>query len=231
MSISIVYDVTHANIGTVPAGAKLALYTTGSSDIQATAEDLAAHPGCVRIDQSPSITTVDTEADDYDVENGAITVAEIPVVIKAAIAHFRAGTRPGQRFPAIYVNQSNVHAVANSLMAGGVTSGPGFHLANWSISETTAIGDILAAAGPFPIVGVQFKSGTTFDTNVFSDAWLNNVSRPPASAVVAQIPPGQWKDPGQWVWPHGAKLAGTGLDGNFHEWDYNSSNGEWSRVS
>lgn len=179
--ISLVCDATHANIGHLPAGVLAAGYVTGSADIAWTAADWNAHLHAVRIDQSPVNTPADETADVLDFENGAATLADIVPWFKAALASYVKAARPGQRHPAIYASQSSLTAVANALVAGGVTdNGPGLWIANWNLTEATAVTDVMKASGPYPIIGVQFTNNGPYDTSVFSAAWLNAVSSPPA---------------------------------------------------
>ena len=179
MSVIIGYDVTHTFIEGAPKNALLALYVTGSDGIQATEADLLAHPNCLRIDQSTVITSVDVTADYFDVENGAITIAELPAVIKDAVAAHERADRPGQRYPSVYMSASNVTPVVNALIKAGINSGPGLIVANWNINQGQAAVDVQKASGPFPINGMQFKNAGTFDINVFSAAWVAAVSRKP----------------------------------------------------
>lgn len=182
VSITVAYDCTHSNLGHVPAG-QLAGYTTGSGGIAWTAADWAAHPGAVRIDQD--YAALDGTADVLDVEAGAATVADCPGWVKRARAAYASSARPGQRRPAIYVNQSNKSAVVNALISGGVTSGVGLWLANWSISEAVSAADVAAASGPFPLIGIQFTdAGGTYDTDVFSSSWLGAQSGVAGSTVL-----------------------------------------------
>src|SRR5215468_448871 len=116
IAVTPMYDATHANIGKLPRG-QAAGYTTGSADIRWTAADWAAHPGAVRIDQDWQ--AADPSADVLDVETGAATPAEVPGWFAQAKGDFAKAVRPGQRWPAIYVNQSNITAVANALTKGG----------------------------------------------------------------------------------------------------------------
>ena len=121
------YDATSTSYSHLPGG-QHAGYTTGSGGIAWTAAQSAASPGAVRIDQD--YQAVDHTADVLDVENGAATPADCPIWVKACLANYHSGARPGQRSPAIYVNGSNISAVVNSLIAdGGVTSGVGIWLA------------------------------------------------------------------------------------------------------
>lgn len=180
MSITLAYDVTHANLPSAPKGVQLFGYATGSGGIAWTAADWAAHPGAGRIDQD--VAASDGTADVLDVENGAVPVgsAEIARWAKVAMASFAAATRPGQREPAIYMSASNVTAVVNALIAGGVKSGVGLWVANWNMTQAQAVANVLAASGPFPVIGVQFRDAGPDDVDVFSSAWLAKVSAKPA---------------------------------------------------
>ena len=176
MSITVGYDAIHAHIGHLPPGAQVAGYSTGIGPaIKWTAADWSAHPGAVRIDQDPAAS--DPAADVLDVETGAATVADVPGWVTRAIKDYNSAARPGQRWPAIYVNGSNIHNVANALSAARLT-GIGLWLATWGTSEAQAIADVNAASGPYPLVGIQFASGAFYDTDVWSAAWLAGVSRP-----------------------------------------------------
>ena len=173
MSITIGYDAIRVNIGHLPPGAQVAGYSTGTGNVPWTAADWKAHPGAVRIDQDPAAS--DPTADVLDVENGAATVADCPGWVTRAIADFKAAKRPGQRWPAIYVNGSNIHNVANALSAAKLT-GIGLWLATWGTAEAQAISEVNSAGGPYPLVGIQFASGRYYDTDVWSAAWLADVS-------------------------------------------------------
>lgn len=173
MGITVVYDCIHNNIGRAPKGALLAGYTTGSAGIRWTNDDFNDHPGAIRIDQDfgskPS-------SDVLDVESGAATPADSPVWAKQALADFDSAARPGQRRPAIYMSASNVTPVVNALIAGGVKGGVGLWVANWNLTESQAIAEVTAAAGPFPVIGVQYSNGPFYDFDVFDGGWLADVS-------------------------------------------------------
>lgn len=175
MSVIVGHDAIHANIGHLPPGQE-AGYTTGTPNIRWTDADWAAHPGAVRICQDA--TDSDATADVLDVERYAATNAEAPVWARRARREFDSAARPGQREPAIYTSASNVTPLVNALIAGGVTSGVGLWVANWDLSQAQAYAEVVNAAGPFPIIGVQWANGTYYDTNVFSSAWLGKVSEP-----------------------------------------------------
>ena len=177
MSIVVGYDAIGANTAHLPQGAQAAGYTTGEPPVPWTAAQFAAHPGAVRIDQNPAAS--DPTADVLDVENGAATPGDCPGWVKRAIKDFDSAARPGQRWPCIYASQSNLTAVANALIAGGVPSGVFLWVANWSVSEAEAVAMLTRAGGPFPVVGVQFRSGGFYDTDIWSSAWLGRVSGHP----------------------------------------------------
>jgi hypothetical protein len=187
LSIQIAFDCTRANIGRAPGGL-LAGYTTGSSDIRWTAADWKAHPDAVRIDQDPAAS--DDTADVLDVEGGAATLADVPGWSKRALAAYRAGKRPGQRSPLIYMSQVNVTPVANVLAGAGLADGSvGLFIANWNLSRVQAAAEVLAASGPFPVHGLQFQNAGDFDIDVFSSAWLHNRAGVPKPAQQAFGPP------------------------------------------
>lgn len=168
------YDATHDNIDHLPSGGVDAGYTTGTPDIRWTGADWASHPAAVRICQDSAAS--DATADVLDVERYAATNAQAPGWYKRALGSFQTAARPGQRRPAIYTSADNVTPLVNALIAGGVRSGPGLVVANWNLTEHQAIADVLAASGPFPIVGVQFTSTQYYDIDVWASQWLGNVS-------------------------------------------------------
>lgn len=184
MSITLVYDCTTGNLSTVLGivgpNAQLAGYDTGAG-IKWTPAQFAAHPNAVHYDQDPDDS--DFTSDLLDVETRAGVIARAGNWYKNSLRNFQSGTRPGQRRPSIYSSASNITAVVNGLIAQGIKSGPGLLVANWSLSEAAAIDDVTKAAGPFPIIGVQFKTDGSFDTSVMSTTWLNQRSSKPATAA------------------------------------------------
>ena len=190
------YDAIRGNIPSLPQGApQYAGYSTGLGEVPWTEADFAGHATalgpCLRIDQDPAAS--DPTADILDVEDGAATIPDCPWWAKRALADFKSARRPGQRSPAIYCSASNVSAVVNSLISGGITSGIGLFVANWSLTEAQALADVLAAAGPFPITGIQFTDDGPYDTSVFSTAWLADQSGKPKPPVPPVIPAWQEK--------------------------------------
>lgn len=176
MSITIGYDATHANVSSLPRGAQVAGYVTGSPDIVWTAADWNAHPGALRIDQSPVNTPADETADILDFESGAANVGDIGPWTAAAMANWRKATRPGQRTPAIYGSLSVIPTIVGALKAAKLTN-VGIFLANWNLSLAAAETDLGTLFGGYPVVGVQFSSGATYDHDAFDSAWLKNVSK------------------------------------------------------
>lgn len=177
LGVTIAYDATTANFSQLPAG-QHAGYTTGAG-IAWTAAQWAADPGAVRICQSNGLT--DATADVADVESGAGQPSQVAGWAERTLANFKAGTRPGQRSPAVYCSQDSVTPVVNALIAGGVTSGVGLWIANWNLSEPASVAVVIAAAlgGPFPLVGIQFTDtggGGAYDTDIFALSWLSDQS-------------------------------------------------------
>jgi hypothetical protein len=168
------YDVTASNYALRPSSGQIALYVTGNDGIAASAAMLAANPKAIRIDQSPVITAIDTTADVYDLEAGAVTVAEIGQVIKDAWNNFNHAVRPGQRKPMVYMSASNLTPVANALVAAGTTSS--LFVAHWGVSLADATAQVGAATGPFPLDGFQYQNAGNYDLDVWSTDWLNTVS-------------------------------------------------------
>lgn len=184
MSFTLGFDAIAQNISHLPPGHQAAGYVTGTDGTGGTLAikwsdaELAAHPGVIRIDQSPVLTGIDETADVLDIENGAATIAEAATWYKAALANYFKAARPGQRHPAMYCSQSNVTPLVNQLTADGVKSGPNLWVANWSDTQSEAIAAVLGAGGPYPIIGIQFFSGAFIDFDVFDVGWLAKVSAP-----------------------------------------------------
>jgi hypothetical protein len=143
-----------------------------------TAADWSSHPRAVRICQDTRAS--DTTADVLDVERGAAANTDAARWYKSARESYDAATRPGQRHPAIYTSAANVTPLVNALKADGITAGPRLWVANWNLSEAQATAEIIAASGPFPIIGVQFHSAQFYDVSTFSTTWLNGISALPA---------------------------------------------------
>lgn len=187
--IRVVYDATGMNVSRLPGHAYYAGYVTGSGGIPWTAAEWNGHPGAIRIDQTPAATQWDDTADVDDYERGAVSLSELAPRAKARIAAFNSGKRPGQREPAVYASQSNISAVVNALLAGGVKSGVHLWVANWSFSEANAAALVNAASGPFPIAGVQFQNAGAYDISVFSSDWMDKVSGGTPPPVPVPTPP------------------------------------------
>lgn len=228
--IDIVYDVTHTNIGSLPGHASYAGYVTGSGGVAWTDADFAKFPDAIRIDQTPVGGKWDNLADVDDYERGAVQLNELAPRAKERMAAFKGNARPGQRSPVVYASASNIPDVANALVHGGVTSGVGLWVANWNLSESAAIADVLAGSGPFPIVLVQFHNAGKFDISVASIAWLTNRSGQAKPPVSAHTPPGQWLHAEAWTW-RSATIQGEGMDGQEHRFDFVPGTGAWTKRS
>jgi hypothetical protein len=188
MSFTLGFDATRLFIDQLPAGFQVAGYDSGGDGVAWALEDWDAHPGAIHIDQDPDAS--DTTADVLDCENGAVPVGspKIPRWAKTAKASFAAVRRPGQRTPLLYQSASNVTANVNALVNGGVTSGVGLFIADWTGTSALGIAELATASGPFPLCGMQFKDDGDIDSDVWSTAWLENVS----GAVPAGPPHGNW---------------------------------------
>lgn len=173
--IIVVCDATHANITSLPVG-QVAGYVTGTPDIAWTPADWSAHPGAIRIDQTPAGTPWDATADVDDFETSAVSLTELAGRAKLRLAAFESGTRPGQRSPLVYASATNISAVANALVNGGIDSGIGLWVANWNMTDPEAVAAVSSASGPFPIRGVQFHNAGSYDMSVMDASWVNSVS-------------------------------------------------------
>lgn len=175
------YDYTGADYPHAPAGPVVAGYVTGSGGVPWTQAMWDAHPDAVRIDQSPVNTPADETADALDFENGAATLATLVPWCRAALANFKAGTRPGQRRPLIYASASNLTTIANALTVAGLINGEvGFWVAHWGVGQAAAVAAVEGASGNWPIHAYQYANGSVADIDVFSDTWLNDRSVAPA---------------------------------------------------
>jgi hypothetical protein len=184
--VTLAVDATHNNASAIPRGMQAAGYDTGSSGIAWTAADYAAHPGAVHIDQDARAGV--PSSDVLDVESGAATPSECAGWVRAAWADFKSVARKGQRMPAIYTSADQVSAVVNALISGGIQSGVFLWIANWNLTEPQAQAEVLAAAGPFPIIAVQYTDrAVVYDNDVFSSAWLADVSGASAPPTVKNL--------------------------------------------
>jgi hypothetical protein len=166
---TLVDDETRALIGSAPAGAALAGYTTGSAGISWGAADWLAHPTAIRIDQDTGAS--DATADVLDVESRAATAGKCAGWAKRARASYASGIRPGQRAPAIYMSLSQVSTVTTALKAGGITGGVGLWIADWMNNQATAQAMIGTTYGGFTVIGVQYRNVGTYDMDVFDTTW------------------------------------------------------------
>ena len=221
-----VYDAIGTNVSHLPAGQPAAGYPTGFGDVPWSTAELAAHPGVVWIDQSPVNTTFDETCDEIDYENSAATLADLPGWCFAAWRSYNAAIRPGQRKPAVYESSGNVTAVVNALIAGGIKSNVGLHIAKWGITRAAAIAMIQDTSGPFPIIAVQYDNGPYYDRNVYSQEWLSTVSGKVPDMKITGVPAqADFKD-GSTVLMIGIGPQGQKL------WEFVTTDGQtWTGVS
>lgn len=230
MGIVVGYDCTGANLAAVEklvsARAQFAGYVTGDNGVVWTPAQLDAHPGIITIDQSVKASTR-PYAHVLDIENGAATPDDAPGWFVDARDSYDKNLEPGQRWPTIYCDMENLTAVANKLLAYGITEdGPGLWLAKWNIGEPAAVAQVEAASGPFPVIGIQFQSDQLYDLNIWSELWLTDVSGKQVSVVTDEMPPGQWNDPKAWTWKS-VEEKGVGLDGKTYVWTFSPLTGKW----
>jgi hypothetical protein len=214
-------DATAQNINSLPKGLLPVGYSTGTPDVMWTTQDFDNHPGALRICQDNGS---DETADYIDVESGAATYQDAAVWYPKALQSYETGQRPGQRWPGMYVSMSNVTALANELVAAKITAGPKLIIAKWGTAATSADAVIAAASGPYPIVGMQIADVGVYDLDVYSESWVNEVSKTPLPAA----PPGQWSDD-NWDWKD-AVITGIGLDGELISFAFNPATGSWTRL-
>jgi hypothetical protein len=168
------YDITAANYSHRPNTGQICLYTTGGAGIQATQEMLNENPDAVRIAQHPG----DTTADVYDVERGAITLAELPGLIKEALINWRTGTRVGQRTPLVYASDSMLPDVQMTLSKASLSNfGVGMFPAHWGVSVTAATARINTDHGMWPEHAFQYENDPYFDLDLFSVDWLESARK------------------------------------------------------
>lgn len=221
MSVIPAVDAIHANVSHIPAGIQVGGYVTGSADIAWTDADWKAHPDAIRIDQTPNATAWDATADVDDYERGAVTLDELPRRAQARMLSFNKVTRIGQRRPAIYVSASNVTQVVNALNNGGVHSGIGLWIADWNLTDAQAVAEVMAASGPFPVIGVQYANGQFYDHDVFSSAWLSAKSHtaPNGPLISGEVLLPGYKDKGIYF---NATLGTIG---------YHDQSDQWHRIA
>lgn len=211
----VMIDVTHSGFPTalphitaLAAGNLVAVYDTGSATIAATPADIAAIPTrlhTVMIDQgftgSPNL-----HANVRDVERGAWTMP-------------RAVDKTGWNVerPTLYIGSPDtVQEASDNGWKGDV----------WLVRPSNTPPTVPPAVPPgMNVVAVQWNFGNpNFDESVvFDSAWPAK----PNTTVIPTIPPGQWKNPGQWTWKAVAEV-GVGLNGELYAWVYNPVNGSWT---
>ena len=185
------FDTTTGKVTGLPANEQAAGYTTGSG-IAWTPAQFAAHTTphpAVRIDQDAG--AADPTADILDVERGAATLQEIVHWLTLARASFINATRPGQRWPGIYLSLSDLTSAVTILQTAGISNVP-FGIPDLT-NRNDAIAKVSSATGPFPRVWQQYQFGSQFDSGIVSETWLTKVS-----AKVTPPPPPTTQ--AHWAW-------------------------------
>ena len=178
-----VYDCMGINLGGFPTphGALLAGYLTGSGAVPWTSAQFANHPDAIKIDQWPVHTPAGTAADWIDVEGQAVPIPDVPARYDLAVNAYHAGNWPGQREPAIYVEESEETPVANALIAAGITTPVNFVLTK-PMSRQQAQSLLDMTTGQFPYVGIQYEFNDLYDVSLVSVEWLNTRSSKPRAS-------------------------------------------------
>lgn len=171
------WDATSVNLWAPPPG-QGAGYTTGGPGIAWTDAQWAAHPDAVRICQDAGAT--DRTADILDVETGAATPDDAPSWYQDALKHWKTGTRPGQRHPAIYCNPSTLPAIGRAFAAAKPKTDPWIWEARWGLGYAGAVAAIQTDIGSYHQVAIQYETHRQYDSDVWAVPWLNDVSKTPA---------------------------------------------------
>lgn len=212
-------DYTAANLPAPLPGIQLASYITGGPGIVMSEAQETAHPGIIRIAQTPfnpsaDVAAIIATADVLDFENGAATLSDLAPWITAANENFAKGTRPGQRKPAIYVSASSLPSVISELDSKGI-KGCGIWVAHWGVAATTAQYTVSSSVGSFPVIGFQFANSGNYDNDYFSVEWLNTVSVKP----VVTPPPTSTGVPAAVTWQGDAGLVTRHTVFTREQWD------------
>lgn len=179
------WDATGANLAQAPDG-QGATYTTGSGGIAATAKQIADHPGIVRICQDAGGT--DATADVIDDEPGADSDTGSVAWFRKALESYRSGVRPGQRYPCFYRDRSGLPTLRAAVEAAGLETPVPLWLAWPGLTMSEAAAMLHSITGPFIITGIQFADRGLYDSDVWSESWLSDVSTGPGP-VTTPAPP------------------------------------------
>lgn len=175
------WDATHANLPAAPDG-QGAGYTTGTPDVRWTAADWKAHDEAVRICQDASGT--DSTADVIDDEPGADTDSGSVGWFRRALDEYHRKTRPGQRYPCFYRDESGLPALQAAVELAHLDQPVPLHLADYNLTLDQARALIGTRRGPFIIVAVQFRDNGKYDSDVWLSSWLSDTAaklpEPPA---------------------------------------------------
>lgn len=156
---ALMVDATHSAVGRVPADTpRVALYATGSSDIQSTAADRARFHHPILIDQGPSTTAI-LGVRIKDIELGASTIAE-------AIAWAKNSQAQGWR-STFYISAGSLAQLRAAVHAAGLTGFVDYWVANWNLSMREA-----AALLGGDVVAIQWASPSSNPTTLLPRSGL-----------------------------------------------------------
>jgi hypothetical protein len=154
-------DATSASAGNIPSGSpKVAGYVTGTSEVRWTPQDWArfdpATTSLVRIDQGFTWPPLPTSYDVLDVENLAVTAAEVPAAVQARIA-------AGITWTTVYGSASALAAVEARLRAAPFGAGWYYGhvdcwLADWNLNEAEATALLGTRISGLTCTAVQWAS-------------------------------------------------------------------------
>ncbi len=159
-TVVLMADITGGSLARLPAHAldgvpKIAGYVTGSGGIQWSGAQLAAHPGVVRIDQSPSLGVfAGGGADVADVETGAGTPGAFAAAVKVRLALGHPGGT-------IYGSDSFLAAAGAALSAAGLAGHADCWLADWNLNLASASALVGQQRHGMTIRAVQWASPTS----------------------------------------------------------------------
>lgn len=165
-----------------------------NSGIEWTTAQFARHAlpyPAAHIDQDPAAS--DPLADWLDVEAGAANEREIVDWLMRAQNDYRTDARPGQRWPGLYMSESNVSGAVTILEHAGnaILKPVPFWVANYSIGLDEASRRVASAIGPYPAWGYQYTDlglGGVADADVFLLEWVTSFKGP------VTPPPANWTD-------------------------------------
>lgn len=205
------YDATSEHEHYLSSTVQVAGYDTqlggGTGLIAWTPEQFARHVlpyPAMHIDQDPNAS--DPLADWLDVEAGAASANEIVNWIGRARASYSQKLRADQRWPGIYLSESNLTSAVALLQQAQVTNVP-FWVANYNYTAAQAQQAVATAMGPYPRIGHQYTdqiSGGNVDASYFSLPYVQNMAVGPIIPTEDDMQFGQFQSQAYLPFPVGA---------------------------